>query len=167
MKETYDTWVPSLGQEYPLKEGMATHPSIVTWRVPWTEKCGRLQSIGSHRVRHYWRDLAGTRALGYTSSGIKCCIQLCPLLFVPKKVKLLCPVRLFVISQTVDCQAPSSMGFSRQEYWSWLPFPAPGDFPNPGMDPGSPTLQTDSLPSQPKGPLIKRCWISNNARSST
>ena len=48
-----ETQVPSLGQEYPLEEGKATHSSIVTWRVPWTEKCGRLQSTGSHRVRHY------------------------------------------------------------------------------------------------------------------
>ena len=43
------------------------------------------------------------------------------------------------------------MGFSRQEYWSGLPFPSPGDFPDPGIKPGSPTLQVDSLPSEPQG----------------
>ena len=44
-----------------------------------------------------------------------------------------------------------SMGFSRQEYWSGLPFPSPGDLPNPGIEPGSPALQTDALLSEPLG----------------
>ena len=44
---------------------------------------------------------------------------------------------------TVACQAPLSMGFSRQEHWSGLPFPSPGDLPNPGIEPGSPALQAD------------------------
>jgi len=43
------------------------------------------------------------------------------------------------------------MGFSRQEYWSGLPFPSPGDLPNPGIKPRSPALQTDALPSEPPG----------------
>ena len=47
-------------------------------------------------------------------------------------------------------QAPLSMGFSRQEYWSGVPFPSPGDLPNPGIEPRSPTLQADSLPSEPR-----------------
>ena len=50
----------------------------------------------------------------------------------------------------VAYQAPPSMGFSRQECCSGLPFPSPGDLPNPGIEPGSPTLQADSLPSAPK-----------------
>ena len=45
-------WVPSLGQEDPLEEGMATHSSILAWRIPWTEEPGGLQSMGLHRVRH-------------------------------------------------------------------------------------------------------------------
>ena len=49
---------------------------------------------------------------------------------------------------TVVCQAPPSMGFSRQEYWSGLPFPSPGDLPDPWIESRSPTLQADSLPSQ-------------------
>ena len=49
---------------------------------------------------------------------------------------------------TVACQAPLSMGFSRQEYWSGLPFPSPGDLPNPGIEPGFPALQADSLPTE-------------------
>ena len=49
------------------------------------------------------------------------------------------------------CQAPLSMGFSRQEYWSGLPFPPPGDLPNPEIEPRCPTLQADSLLSEPPG----------------
>ena len=58
-------------------------------------------------------------------------------------------VRLFVIPGTVACQAPLSMGFSRQEDWSGLPFPPPEDIPNPGIQPRSPALQVDSLPTEP------------------
>ena len=47
-------------------------------------------------------------------------------------------------------QTPLSMGFSRQEYWSGLSFPSPGDLLNPGTEPGSPALQTDALPSEPQ-----------------
>ena len=56
-----------------------------------------------------------------------------------------------MIPWTVAYQAPPSMGFSRQECWSGLPFPSPGDLPNPGIKPGSPTLQADALPSEPPG----------------
>ena len=52
---------------------------------------------------------------------------------------------------TVAHQAPPSMGFSRQEYWSGLPFPSPGDLPHPGMEPRSPALKADALPSEPPG----------------
>ena len=52
-----------------------------------------------------------------------------------KKVKSLSYVQLFVSPWTVACQAPPSMGFSRQEYWSGMPFPSPGDFPDPGIKP--------------------------------
>ena len=67
------------------------------------------------------------------------------------KVKSLSRVRLFANLWTVAHQAPLSLGFSRQEYWSGLPFPSPGDLPNPGIEPGSPALQADSLPSEPPG----------------
>ena len=56
------------------------------------------------------------------------------------KVKSLSRVRLFAIPWTVSYQVPPSMGFSRQEYWSGLPLPSPGDLPNPGIEPGSPAL---------------------------
>ena len=57
----------------------------------------------------------------------------------------------FVTPWTVTDQAPPSLGFSRQEYWSGLPFPSPGDLPNPGIEPRSPALQVESLPSGPPG----------------
>ena len=57
-----------------------------------------------------------------------------------KKVKSLSHVQLFAIPWTVAYNAPLSMGFSRKEYWSGLPYPSPGDLPNPGIEPGSPAL---------------------------
>ena len=71
------------------------------------------------------------------------------------KVKLLSHVRLFVTPWTVAYQAPPSMEISRQEYWSGLPFPSPGDLPDPGIEPRSPTLQADALPSEPPGKPIQ------------
>ena len=69
-------------------------------------------------------------------------------------VKLLSRVRLFATQWTVAYQAPPSMEFSRQEYWSGLPFPSPGDLPDPGIEPGSPALQAGALPSEPPGKHI-------------
>ena len=81
--------------------------------------------------------------------------------------------QLFAIPWTVACEAPPSMGFSRQEYWSGLPFPSPGNLPDPGIKPRSPALQTDStigatgesptgsvipLLSHKSLPLPSQCW---------
>ena len=63
-------------------------------------------------------------------------------------------VRLFATPWTIAHQAPLSMGFSRQEYWSGLPCPPPGDLPDPGIEPMSPALQVDSLPTEPPGKPI-------------
>ena len=67
------------------------------------------------------------------------------------KMKLFSRVRLFATLWTVAHEAPLSMGFSRQEYWSGLPFPAPGHLPNPGIESRSPALQADALTSEPPG----------------
>ena len=67
------------------------------------------------------------------------------------KVKSLSRVRLFANPWTVAYQASPSMGFSRQEYWSGLLFPSPGDLLDPGIEPGSPILQADTLPFEPPG----------------
>ena len=69
-------------------------------------------------------------------------------------------VWLFVTPCTVAHQASLSRELSRQAYWSGLPFPFPGDFPNPGIEPGSSALQADSLPSEPPGKLrIMECTV--------
>jgi len=56
---------------------------------------------------------------------------------------------------TLACPAPLSLGFFRQEYWSKLPFPSPGDLPGPGIEPWSPVLQADSLPTELQGKSLK------------
>ena len=68
------------------------------------------------------------------------------------KVKVKSPsrVRLFATPWTVAYQAPPSRGFSRQEYWSGLPFPSPEDLPDPGIKPRSPALKADALTSEPR-----------------
>ena len=67
------------------------------------------------------------------------------------KVKLLSHVQIFATPWSVAYQAPPSMGFSREEYWSGLPFPSPGDLPDPGIEPGSPALRADALHSETPG----------------
>ena len=54
LPETWETQVQSLGQENPLEKGMATHSSILAWRIPWTEEPDGIQSMGSQRVGHDW-----------------------------------------------------------------------------------------------------------------
>ena len=76
-------------------------------------------------------------------------------------------VLLFATLWIVAHQAPLSMGFSRQEYWSGLPCPSPGDLPYPGIEPGSPPLQADSLPLSHQRSLtaVQLCFIFDNGRS--
>ena len=78
---------------------------------------------------------------------------------VKVKVKLLSRVRLFATPWTVAYQAPPSMGFSRQEYWSGVPFPSPGDLSNPRIKPASPSFQADALTAEPPGKLKKDTHI--------
>ena len=81
-------------------------------------------------------------------------------------MKSLSRVRLFATPWTVSLQAPPSMEFSGQEYWSRLPFPSPGDLPDPGIEPGSLALQADALPSESPGKpqseseseVTQSCW---------
>ena len=83
-----------------------------------------------------------------------------------KEVKPLRPVPLFATPWTAARQAPLSVGFSRQEDWSGLPFPSPGDLPNPGIELGSPTLQADALPSEPQGkPYNTKKHIQNGLKT--
>ena len=71
-------------------------------------------------------------------------------------------IQLFATPRTVARQAPLSMGFSREEYWSGLPFPSPGDLPDPGIKPRSPVLQADSLLSELQGSptnVVHICYL--------
>ena len=89
----------------------------------------------NHRTYNLWEGfckVARGRDLEYTLSM---CVH----------AQLLSHVRLFVTLWTVPCQAPQSMGFSREEYWSGMPCAPPGDLPHPGIKPRSPVLQVDSL----------------------
>ena len=81
---------------------------------------------------------------------MKCCSEVST---AAAAAQSLSHVQLLVTPWTVACQAPLSMGFSRQEYWSGLPFPSPEDPPNPGIKPRSPELQADSLPTELRGKL--------------
>ena len=67
---------------------------------------------------------------------------------------------------TVARQAPLSMKFSRQEYWSGLPFPSPGNLPDPGIEPGSPALWADTLQSEPPGKPLYQEAEPKNSRNS-
>ena len=71
--------------------------------------------------------------------------------YMSEWVKSLSCVRLFVTPWTVAYQASLSTGFSRHEYWSGLPFPSPGDLPDPGIEPRSPALEAEALTSEPPG----------------
>ena len=73
-----------------------------------------------------------------------------------KKVKSFSRVRLSATPWTVAFQAPLSMEFSKQEYWSGLPFPFPENLPDPGIEPRSPAFQADAFPSEPPGKLCRR-----------
>ena len=156
---------------------MAIHSSTIAWKVPWTEEPGRLQSIGHesqtqlsdftftfiyfsqhHLLKRlsfpdcvfffwnfYWSIVVLHRCVSFysTTKWIG---------YVYEKVKLsLSRLWLFTAPWTVARQAPLSMGFSRQEGCSGLPFLSLGDLPDPGIKPGSPEFQAGSLLSEPPG----------------
>ena len=126
-------WVRSLGWEGPLPEGMATHSSILVWRIPWAEEPGGLQSKGLQRVGH---DRVNEQQRGCLGAQV------------------LSHVRHFAVLWTVARQAPLLMGFPRQECWSGLPLPTPGDLPDPGIkhtSPVSPALPGRFFTTAPPG----------------
>ena len=179
-----ETWVWSLGQEEPLEKGMVMHSSILVWRIPWTEEISGLQSMGSQRVRYYWATNTFTLHLSFlfdfptyhlhlffTAICKASPVSHFAFLHFFSTGMVLIPVsctmsrssrvQLFVTSRTH--LAPLSIEFSRQEYWSALPFPSPGDLPNPGIEPGYPELQADYLLSETAGNLfnILNQWFSS------
>ena len=122
----------------------------------------KLSLEGFPRNLYYWLLLVKKEGSGRSKHGsvtFHCCYFSFYLIFyhvhvwlnikiLSEWVKLLSCVWLFVIPWTVAYQAPPSMEFSRQEYWSGLPFHFPGDLPDSGIEARSPTLQTDTLPSE-------------------
>ena len=156
MQETQEMRVQSLGWEDPLEKEMATHSSTLAWRIPWREEPGRLQSMGSQRVRHFWAtSLSLSQYIRNWISTTKA--DSLPLHHVGSlrwkwkkvKVKSVSHVQLCATPWTVAHQAPPSLGFSRQEHWSGLPFPSPGDFPNPGIKLMSPALAGGFFTTEP------------------
>ena len=184
-----ETWVPSLGWEEPLEEGIIPTPvswpgeshgqgSLAGYCPGGCRRAGHdsdytttMRSVGSPPGGLFLR--LGAGVLGNIHSALIPLPEIVP--FSPSvglmmgtqsretgehalslgsglgncvKVKLLSHVRLFVTPWTVAYEAPPSVGFSTQEYWSGLPFPSPGDLPDPGIKPWSPALHADALLSE-------------------
>ena len=152
-----------------LEKGMKTHSSILAWRIPWTEEPGGLQSMGLQRVAQDWATLL---SFSCVTNGLINHTYVMELPQTPvneevwkvlvaqfSSVQSLSCVWLFATPGTVACQAPLSMGFPRQEYWSGLPFLSPGGFPHPGIGPSllycrlSSALQVNSLSAKPTDTL--------------
>ena len=110
----------------------------------WTGKSGVLQSMGSQRVRHDW-----VTELNWTER-----LFIYLFIYFPS---LLDHVQLFATPSTVACQAPLSMEFYRQEYWSGLPIPIPGDLPDPGIKLSSPAVAGGFFTTAPPGKPPKNC----------
>ena len=175
MQETQEKQVQPLGQENPLEKKMATHSSILVWKIPWTEEPGGLQSMGSQRVRHTWVCIH-TQSIYIDSLYENISPVLSHFLIQMRKLKtskilkhlalslwilpsksLLCyvlslfsHVQLCVTPWTVALQAPLSMGFSRKEYWRGLLCLSPRDLPNLGIESRFvpfPALADSSLPN--------------------
>ena len=127
-----ETQVRSLCCKDPLEKEWATHSSILSWRIPWMEEPGGLQSMGLQNFTFTLRDGENHKERSESVSH----------------------VQLSATPWTVACQPSLSMGFSRQEYWSGLPYPPPGDLSDPGIEPVSLCLlhwQAGSLPLVPPG----------------
>ena len=192
-----ETWVRSLGRADPLEKEMATHSSILAWRIPWTEKPGGLQSTGSQRVGHDWAtelnwvifdpvlfiflSHSANQAPNLLSLTECLCTHFLSISIDTTQASLILYLHFCDISLVCDPlsgfspSAPCAMlshpvksdplwphelwptrllcpwGFSRQEDWSGLPCPPPGDLPNPGIKHRSSTLQVDSLSSDARG----------------
>ena len=115
-----ETRVWSLGREDPLEKALATHCSTLAWKIPWTEEPGRLQSMGLQRVGHNW-----ATSLHFFTHGLK-----------RREIRNSNNTKAYTVKGNLTREA--------QEYWSGSPIPSPADPLDPGIKPGSPTLQADS-----------------------
>ena len=157
-------WPPGEGKSYPLQySGLENSMDCIVYGV--TKSRTRLRDFHFH--------FQSSESFRWTARGV-CVLSLCPtdpwrwvFLDCPLHslmAELLCVSELnsdlnpyptltliLVLTALVTRQAPLSMGFSRQKYWSGFPFPSPQDLPNPGIEPRSPTLRADTLPAEPQG----------------
>ena len=147
---------------------------VCLFATPWTVAHLASLSMGFSR-QEYWSGLPCPSPGDLLDPGIELASFMSPAVaggfFTTSativKAKSLSRVRLFVTPWTVAYQASQSMEFSRQEYWSGLPFPSPGDLPNPGIEPESLALQAVSLPlSHREAQLSHRegYWLSSLKR---
>ena len=152
------TWVWSLRQEDPLEKGMVAHSSVLAWRIPWTDGCGQMFFLSQNGdlvlISKRWNSCVNNWSAPSSLLWNHVNAYACGPSFSH--------VQLSVTPWTVACQAPLSMGFSRQEYWSGLPLPSPPNLPDPGIElsPLTPHLlqcQAYSLPPcHFHAPLTKR-----------
>ena len=157
------TWTQQLDFRMPWRKLKQTGFILTLWQQKDQPK---IQSYLCMALYFEEENLSGVRRRG--SKG-----QICHLSSVKVKVKSLSHVRLSVTPWTVAYQVSPSMGFSRQEYWSGSPFLSPGDLPNLGIEPRSPTLEADTLTSEPSSvraykthefswisvPVVCRIWL--------
>ena len=153
-----------------------TYQLIVQVPVPSSTLKGQLPRSTLCGMPSVWRVLdiewASTLFFDCSVADLQCNVNfrctaqqfsfICIYTYKGKAKSLIC-VWLFVTPWTEGHQAPLSMGFSRQEYWSGLPFPSPGDLPDPGTEPVSPALQADALlfepPGKPHIPINLRIYV--------
>ena len=133
MQETWEMWVRSLGWEDPLEKEMATHSSILAWRIPWTEEPGGLQSKGSQRVGHDWATSHShsppfNKQVNVQWVHHSVCVHAPPV--VPH-------------SATPGSSVHGTLQVSILE---WTAIPPAGGRSNPGIKPVPPALQASSLP---------------------
>ena len=141
----------------PILAPLCTHSTATTTK---TRKDVLLSSVIFHRnffLNHLKYEIKKVMSSFNWKNCIMVCVYVCVCVCVcalARALSLFSRIWLFMRLWTIARQAPQSMGFSRQEYWSGLPFPLPGDLPHSGMEPVSPVspaLQADSLPSEPLG----------------
>ena len=134
---------PDAGKDWGQEEGV-TEDEVVEWHH-WLNGHEFEQILGDGEDREIW--CAAVHGVAKSQTWLsnwtrRFMLWVCVCLLVTRPC-------LTVIPWTIAHQTPLSMAFSRQEYWSELPSPPPGDLPNPGIKPRSPTLQADSLLSEP------------------
>ena len=117
-----------------------------------------LEHLTEEEQAEYCRQMSPGVILSCAVTELISCMICCCCCLVAQLCLTLCD------PMNCSCQAPLSMEFPKQGYWSGLPFPSPGDLPNPGIKPGSPALQADSLPTELQGkPIYIHYYIQNRS----